>query len=83
MRTTLTINDELLNRAKKLAAKRKSNVSAIVNEALRKALKEDRVATNGRPFKVPVYHAKGRAKNMSPGEMKDLLAAEESEPYAD
>ncbi|MGJ3241500.1 MAG: CopG family transcriptional regulator [Opitutales bacterium] len=80
MRTTLTINDELLSQAKQLAAQRKSNVSAVVNEALREALKEKR-GPNPQTYRVPTFPAKGKAAAISPAAMKDLLAAEDLKPY--
>jgi hypothetical protein len=82
MRTTLIINDELLAEAKKRAADRKSNVSAIVNEALRMALKTDSGTVSERAFRMPTY-SPGRfeVKDTSPEELDELLVAEEAEAY--
>jgi hypothetical protein len=82
MRTTLIINDELLAEAKKRAADRKSNVSAIVNEALRMALKADSEPASERAFQMPTYRpGRFEVKDTSPEELDELLVAEEAEAY--
>jgi hypothetical protein len=81
MRTTLTINDELLTRAKQLAAKRKSNVSAIVNEALRAALKKEDSQGNPEPFRLLTFGGDTPAPELSPSDMADMIAAEDLAPY--
>lgn len=82
MRTTLIINDELLAEAKKRAADRKSNVSAIVNEALRMVLKADSESGVERAFQMPTYRpARFEVKDTSPEELDELLVAEEAEAY--
>jgi hypothetical protein len=78
------INDELLAEAKKRAADRKSSVSAIVNEALRMALKgETAVAVEGTGgFQIPTYRPAGyKVVDTSPSRLDELLVAEEAEGY--
>ena len=83
MRTTLTINDELLREAKELAARRQSNVSTIVNEALRKELKKDSRTTNDKKFTMITYgDEEETAKDLLPEDFKEMLAAEERAPYS-
>lgn len=78
MRTTLVINDELLAEAKKRAADRKSNVSAIVNEALRMALKTENERVRTRAFQMPTYRpGKAKITDTQPDEMNALMAAED------
>ncbi len=81
MRTTLSINDELLTEAKQLAAERHSSVSEIVNEALRAALKEGFGERKPGPFRMLTFGGDKAARGLSPGEMADMLAAEELAPY--
>lgn len=81
MRTTLSINDELLREAKELAARRKSNVSAVVNDALRKTLRDEQAVATKRNYRTPVYSPSEKGTYLSPAEMKEMLAAEEMDPY--
>lgn len=82
MRTTLIIHDELLAEAKKLAADRKSNVSAIVNEALRMALKAESGAASESAFQMPRFRPGSfKGRDTLPSELDALLVAEEAEEY--
>lgn len=82
MRTTLVINDELLAEAKKRAADRKSNVSEIVNEALRMALKAESEPVRTRAFQIPTYRpGKAKKTDSRPDELNALMAAEDIEGY--
>lgn len=82
MRTTLVINDELLAEAKKRAADRKSNVSEIVNEALRMALKTEDEPVRTRAFQIPTYRpGKAKITDSQPDELNELMAAEEIGEY--
>lgn len=82
MRTTLILNDDVLIEAKRRAAQRGSNVSAVVNEALIAAFRStDQPAANP-SFQMLCYHPeKGVPVQTSPAEMHDLLAAEDLKPY--
>ena len=82
MRTTLVLKDELLIEAKKRAAERRSNVSAIVNEALMDAFRSSPTAGSPMPFQMPTFRpASGQVAQSSPTEFDDLLVAEDFEPY--
>lgn len=81
MRTTLTINDELLAEAKRLAAEKRTNLSAIVNDALRRALKRSGKKSETERFEMPTYGGKGIAPALSPAEMARIVEAEELEPF--
>ena len=82
MRTTLVINDELLAEAKKRAADRKSNVSAIVNEALRMALKAEEAGVPPTVFQMPTYRpGRGAVADTFPEELIDMVATEEIGGY--
>lgn len=82
MRTTLIIDDKLLAEAKKRAADRKSNVSEIVNEALRMALKRESEPVRKGAFQMPTYRpGKGKRTDTQPDALKKLMAAEELGEY--
>lgn len=83
MRTTLVIQDELLAAAKKRAADRKSNVSAIVNEALRAALKADVTDSPRAVFQMPTFSPSGAAgrTDTTPAELDELMVAEDLGDY--
>jgi len=49
MKTTVEINDELLARAKTLAAEQKTTLRAIIEQGLRQVLKQQKLET---PFKL-------------------------------
>lgn len=79
MRTTLIINDELVAEAKRRAAERRQSLSAVVNEALRKALEDTGKPS---PFSMPTFGPAGAKKtDSSPSELHEILAAEERAPY--
>lgn len=83
MRTTITINDELLAEAKRVAAERNCRLSTIVNEALRNALKKYGKNDGGKRFEMPVYEGKGGTveKPLLPDEMARMAEEGELKPY--
>ena len=53
MRTTVDIQDEVLARAKRVAAEQRRRLSDVVNDALVEALaRTDRVAERSKPYRV-------------------------------
>jgi hypothetical protein len=58
MRTTVRIDDELLRRAKQFAARRGRTLAAVIDDALRTFLSEDR-ATPVRPIRLPTFKGNG------------------------
>ena len=82
MRTTITINEELLAEIKRLAAAKQSNVSAIVSDALRAELKrQDRQRDSAR-FMIPTYGAQTTAQALSPQEIAGFIEDDELSPYS-
>ena len=74
MRTTLVINDELVAAAKRLAADRRTSVSQVVNDALRRELAESVSRVASRPLSLPVYGgAGGGPTDTTPAELDALL----------
>lgn len=58
MRTTLDIDDDVLRRAKQLAAKEGTTLTRIVEEALRERVTRRR--SSGQPFRLRLLIKKGR-----------------------
>ena len=68
--------------AKKRAAERKSNVSAIVNEALMVAFRSPLNTGSPIPFQMPTFRpASCQRAQTSPAEFEELLVAEAMKPY--
>ena len=73
MRTTLTIDDDVLERARSLAAKLHIPFRAVVNEALRAGLKEvEKPATQG-PYKTK-HHTMDLSQSRNLDNIQELLA---------
>jgi hypothetical protein len=68
MRTTLTIDDDVLERARALAAKLQAPFKTIINEALRSGL--DHVE---RPAEQKPYRTKPHAMGLKPGHSLDNI----------
>jgi hypothetical protein len=82
MRTTLVLNDALVTEAKRVAADRGMNLSAVVNEALGKALHPAPTTDQGAAFSIPTF-LPGPAKptDSLPADLHELMAEEERAPY--
>ena len=76
------MNDELVAEAKRQAADRRLSLSAVVNEALRKALETPPGAGRAAAFSIPTYRP-GNAviRDTSPEDLHELLGAQERAPY--
>jgi hypothetical protein len=80
MRTTLNIDDDVLDRARALAQKTRRPFKTVVNEALRAGLASDQIAPKCKPYKT-------RARNMGlrPGinldNIAEVIAIAEGEDY--
>jgi Arc/MetJ family transcription regulator len=63
MRTTIELSDALLSRVRRIMAKRKTTLRALVEEGLRRVVEEDRAATafqlRDASFKGPAGFASG------------------------
>lgn len=78
MRTTLVIHDELYKEVKNLAAGRRTSVSQVVNDALRRELRAP--ATDAPPLRIsiPVYGGTELpTTDTTPAELDALLQEEE------
>lgn len=82
MRTTLILNDELVQAAKKKAAERQTSLSALVNDALRASLKPSQHQEPETSFQIIPFAPKNVGKvDTSPQQLHDLMVAEELGPY--
>jgi len=57
MKTTLDLNDDLLTRAKSLAAAQRTTLTRLIEEGLQLRLRAQRAAR--KPGRLPVHHGKG------------------------
>ena len=80
MRTTITIDDDLLELAKRRARKRGTTLGRVVEDALRAALFEQR-AEPAPPFKLITFHGDGPREGVDLDRTSALLAAEDVERY--
>jgi hypothetical protein len=81
VKTTLDIDDELLVKAKALAARERSSVTALIEEGLRLRLRR-RVAPSpgGKPRSLAVYRGRGGlASGINPLSNRSLLDAADSD----
>ncbi len=72
MRTTLTIDDDILRAAKTLAGQRKASIGAVISELARKGLNREpclRYETEG----VPVFEVREGAPVFGPDEVDRAL----------
>ena len=68
--------------AKKRAAERQSNVSEIVNEALRQAFRTETPGPTSERFQMPTYRPPSFLPvDTGAAELHDLLVAEDMKPY--
>lgn len=78
MRTTLTIDDDVLDRARSLASRLHSPFRRVVNEALRVGLQAVEEPAQGRP-----YHTRARKMGLQAGRnldnIQELIAQIEGE----
>lgn len=82
MRTTLTIDDELIVIAKKQAAEEGRSVSSVVSDALRRFLDAPKLPLERRPFVMPTFSGSGRdAIDSEPHDFRILEEAEELDRF--
>lgn len=80
MRTTLAIDDDVLDRARSLAAKLHVPFRAIVNEALRAGLEKVQEPARQRPYETRPHAMKVReGRNLD--NIRELLAQVEGEDH--
>jgi post-segregation antitoxin (ccd killing protein) len=66
MRTTLTVDDDLLRRAKQRAAESGTSVVEVINHALRRGLEEEPVRRAAETGTVTFGHVAGHATRTGP-----------------
>jgi hypothetical protein len=76
MRTTLVLDDQLLRRARKRAADRGTTLSALVNDALRDALREEPPLP--RPFRLITFKGTAGPVSREPGDLKSIIEDEDA-----
>jgi hypothetical protein len=59
MRTTVTIRDDLLRRARQLALERSCTLSELVEESLQRALAAQQPAAHAKPSRPPTFRGRG------------------------
>jgi hypothetical protein len=80
MRTTLTIDDDVLDRARALAAKLHTPFRTVVNEALRAGLAQVEEPAKQRPYKTRP-HAMGLYVGRNLDNIQELLAHVEGDNF--
>lgn len=80
MRTTLTIDDDVLDQARAIAAKKQAPFRVVVNEALRAGLKEVERPTRQRPY-CTQPRPMGLQRGYSLDNIQELLARIEGEDF--
>jgi hypothetical protein len=78
MRTTLSIDDDVMERARAIAAKLRTPFRAVINEALRAGLDQVEQPTKQRPYKTKP-HAMGLRSGRNIDNIQELLAQIEGE----
>lgn len=78
MRTTLVIDDDVLDRARELAFKLQEPFKRVVNEALRAGLLTVEAPAKSRPFRTRP-HKMGLKSGRNPDNIQELLAQVEGE----
>jgi hypothetical protein len=80
MRTTLNIDDDVLERARAVAAKLRTPFKTVVNEALRAGLDQVEQPANQRPYKTRP-HAMGLYEGRNLDNIQELLAHVEGDNF--
>jgi hypothetical protein len=80
MRTTLTIDDDVLDRARAMAARQRSPFRRVVNEALRIGLQTVEASATSRPYHTRP-HKLGLKAGRSLDNIQELIAQIEGEEY--
>ncbi len=80
MRTTLSIDDDVLDKARSVAAKLRRPLRTVVNEALRAGLDQVEQPAKQRPYKTKP-HAMGLRPGRNIDNIQELLAQAEGEDF--
>jgi hypothetical protein len=77
MRTTVTIPDDLLRKAKQIAAERSCTLSEVVQEALQRIFSQTRSSGRRRPTRLTTYRGQGVLPGIDLDSSSGLLDAME------
>lgn len=80
MRTTLSLDEDVLEKARAVAGKLRVPFKTVVNEALRAGLDEVEKPATQRPYRT-VPHAMGLREGYDLDNIQELLAQVEGEDY--
>ena len=80
MRTTLNLDDDVIDKAKSVAAKRGASFRAIINEALRIGLAEVEKPASRQPYQT-TPHPMGLRPGYNLDNIQELLAQMEGEDF--
>jgi hypothetical protein len=80
MRTTLSIDDDVLDRARLIAERRRAPFRLVVNEALRAGLQSVEKASETRPYQTQP-HKMGLKAGRSLDNIQELIAQIEGEDH--
>ena len=80
MRTTLTIDNDVLQQARKLAGKKHTSFKFVINEALRQGLEQVEKSDKHRPYQTKP-HEMGLRKGRNLDNIQELLAQVEGEDF--
>jgi hypothetical protein len=80
MRTTLTLDNDVIDQAKAVAAKRRLTFRAVVNEALRIGLQEVEKSATRRPYQTEP-HAMGLRTGYNLDNIQEVLSQAEGEDF--
>ncbi|MGE5221609.1 MAG: CopG family ribbon-helix-helix protein [Omnitrophica WOR_2 bacterium] len=78
MRTTIRIDDELLKKAKQLAARSGKSLTAIIEDALRESLARQELSNPREPVRLVTFKGKGLLPGVDLDDSAALLDVMES-----
>jgi hypothetical protein len=81
MRTTLQINDQLLIRAKKIAAETHRTLTSIIEDALRLSFENQKRLKTSKPFKIRTFDGGGPFPGIDINHSAALLDILDEEEY--
>lgn len=81
MRTTVNLDDQLLDRLKQRASESGTSVSRLIEQAVRLALRRGPASSAAAPFELVTFGAGGRFSPYDIDKTSALLAAEDEARY--
>ena len=81
MRTTISLDDRILEAVKRKAAEQGQSVSAYIAGVLDDAVKRESAPTEGRPFRLIAVGGGGPYPHVDLDRPRELLVAEDEEDY--